>query len=369
MESRAPGRRRIPDVRGAALLAACLTAVTLAVVQGNDWGWGSLRVLGGFVLAAALLAGFLASSRRHPQPLLDPALLGIRSFSVGNVLTVVAGMGFYAYLLTNILWLQYVWKYSIFEAGLALVPGALVAAVVAGLLGDLAQKYGFRIVVVPGAIVWAAAYLWYARFVDPSPHFLTQWLPGQVLSGIGVGATLPILGSATLAAVPGGRFATASAVVSSARQLGGALGIAILVVIIGTPTPANTIDVLRDGWIFCAVCFAVTAAGALFLRTGDVAATADPEETRRIASTCRACRAASRRRRGRRSPAADPARGDRDLPRTTPAGGAARRSRRRGPAWSWPRGTGCSVRATRPTRCTSCSRAGSTSWCRRRPGA
>jgi NTE family protein len=282
VESRAPGRRRLPDVRGAALLAACLTAVTLAVVQGNDWGWGSLRVLGGFVLAAALLAGFLASSRRHPQPLLDPALLGIRSFSVGNVLTVVAGMGFYAYLLTNILWLQYVWKYSIFEAGLALVPGALVAAVVAGLLGDLAQKYGFRIVVIPGAIVWAAAYLWYARFVDPSPHFLTQWLPGQVLSGIGVGATLPILGSATLAAVPGGRFATASAVVSSARQLGGALGIAILVVIIGTPTPANTVDVLRDGWIFCAVCFAVTAAGALFLRAGGVASTADAEKIRAI---------------------------------------------------------------------------------------
>jgi len=283
VESRAPGRRRLPDVRGAALLAACLTAVTLAVVQGNDWGWGSLRVLGGFVLAAALLAGFLASSRRHPQPLLDPALLGIRSFSVGNVLTVVAGMGFYAYLLTNILWLQYVWKYSIFEAGLALVPGALVAAVVAGLLGDLAQKYGFRIVVIPGAIVWAAAYLWYARFVDPSPHFLTQWLPGQVLSGIGVGATLPILGSATLAAVPGGRFATASAVVSSARQLGGALGIAILVVIIGTPTPANTVDVLRDGWIFCAVCFAATAAGALFLRSGAVVVGAASEETRRIA--------------------------------------------------------------------------------------
>lgn len=282
VESRAPGRRRLPDIRGAMLLAACLTSVTLAIVQGNDWGWGSLRVVGGFLLAAALLAGFLASSRRHPQPLLDPALLRIRSFSVGNVLTVVAGMGFYAYLLTNILWLQYVWGYSIFEAGLALVPGALVAAVVAGVLGDLAQKYGFRVIVIPGAIVWCAAYLWYARVVDPTPAFLTQWLPGQILSGIGVGATLPILGSATLFAVPGGRFATASAVVSSARQLGGALGISMLVVIIGTPTPANTVDVLRNGWIFCAVCFAVTAAGAFFLRNGGAETTVVDEEARRI---------------------------------------------------------------------------------------
>jgi predicted acylesterase/phospholipase RssA/CRP-like cAMP-binding protein len=87
-----------------------------------------------------------------------------------------------------------------------------------------------------------------------------------VLSGIGVGATLPILGSAALAAVPGGRFATASAVVSSARQLGGAFGIAILVVIIGTPTATTTVDVLRDGWVFCAACFALTAVGALLLR-------------------------------------------------------------------------------------------------------
>ena len=282
VESRAPGRRRLPDVRGAALLAVGLTALTLAIVQGNDWGWTSARVLAGLLAAAALVAGFVVSSRVHPQPLLDPALLRIRSFTVGNVLTVIAGMGFYAYLLTNILWLKYVWGYPIFKAGLALVPGALVAAAVAGLLGDVAHKYGYRYVVIPGAITWCAAYLWYARVVDPEPAFLTQWLPGQVLSGLGVGATLPILGSAALAAVPGGRFATASAVVSSARQLGGALGIAMLVVIIGTPTPESTVDVLRDGWIFCAACFAVTAVGALLLRVGTAVGQAGEDEHRRI---------------------------------------------------------------------------------------
>ena len=118
---------------------------------------------------------------------------------------------------------------------------------------------------VPGAIVWCAAYLWYATAVDTQPSFLAEWLPGQILSGIGVGATLPILGSAALAAVPGGRFATASAVVSSTRQLGGVLGIAVLVVIIGAPTPLTTVDVLRDGWLFCAGCFALAAVGALLL--------------------------------------------------------------------------------------------------------
>src|SRR3954452_858600 len=271
VESRAPGRRRMPDIKGAALLAVGLTSLTMAVVQGNDWGWASLQTLAAVGIAVLMFGAFVQSSRKHAQPLLDPALLRIRSFSVGNALTVMAGMGFYAYLLTNILWLQYVWGYPIFKAGLALVPGAVVAALVAGVLGEFAQKRGYRYVVVPGAVVWCAAYLWYAEVVGPEPAFLTQWLPGQLLCGLGVGATLPILASATLAAVPGGRFATASAVVSSARQLGGAFGIALLVVIIGTPTAANTVDVLRHGWIFCAACFAVTALGALRLRADGTA--------------------------------------------------------------------------------------------------
>ena len=192
-----------------------------------------------------LLVLFALSSRAHRSPLLDPALLRIPSFGLASLATVVAGLGFYAYLLTNILWLQYVWGYTVLEAGLALVPGALVAAVVAARLGPLANRYGYRPFVVPGAIVWAGAYVWYHQQVGVEPAFWTQWFPGQIISGIGVGATLPLLGSAALAAVPGARYATASALVSSARQLGGVLGIAILVVILDDPTPATAVTAFR----------------------------------------------------------------------------------------------------------------------------
>ena len=279
VESRAPGRRRMPDLRGALLLAGALTLLTLGIVQGEDWGWSSIAVVGSLVGAVALGAGFVASSRAHPQPLLDPALLRIRPFAVGNALTLVAGVGFYAYMLTNILWLQYVWGYEILYAGLALVPGALVAAVVAARLGPVAQAHGYRRVLVPGALVWASAYVWYAGVIGPEPAFWSEWLPGQVLSGIGVGATLPVLGSAALAAVPGGRFATASAVVSSTRQLGGVLGIALLVVIIGTPTPATAEDVLRHGWIFCALAFVAVAVGSMLVREVPAQAPDDHPDT------------------------------------------------------------------------------------------
>jgi len=268
VESRAPGRRARPDLRGALLLAGALGALTLGIVQGGTWGWTSLAVGCCFAVAVGLTAAFVLSSRTHPQPILDPALLRIRAFAVGNCATTLAGMGFYAYLLTNILWLQYVWRYSVLRAGLALVPGALVAALLAAVLGPLAQSRGYRRVVVPGALVWSAAYVWYATRVGTSPAFVSQWLPGQLLSGIGVGATLPLLGSAALAAVPGGRFATASAVNASARQLGGVLGVSLLVVIIGEPlaeTPAQAVTHLRHGWLLSAGCFAAVAVVAAML--------------------------------------------------------------------------------------------------------
>ncbi|GAA2120320.1 DHA2 family efflux MFS transporter permease subunit [Nocardioides bigeumensis] len=283
VESRAPGRRALPDLVGAALMAAALALLTLGLVQSSDWGWGSLGVIGAFVASVVLLGVFVATSRRHPSPLLDPALLRLPSFSVGSLATAVAGVGFYAYLLTNILWLQYIWGYGVLRAGLALVPAALVAAVVASRLGPLAERRGFRIFIVPGALVWAGAYLWYEQQVGLEPAFLTQWLPGQVLSGIGVGATLPLLGSAALAAVPGGRYATASAVVSSARQLGGVLGIAVLVLIIGEPTPATAVDVLRDGWLLSVGAFVVTALIALTLRTPQRAEAEEETEVHRPA--------------------------------------------------------------------------------------
>src|SRR6188472_4045717 len=276
VESRAPGRRVMPDLVGAALLVVSLALLNLAIIKGGDWGWTSPEVIGSFIGAAIALVLFVVSSRRHRAPMLDPTLLRLRSFDLGSAATVAAGFGFYAYLLTNVLWLQYVWGYDVLEAGLALVPGAVVAALVAARLGPLAERVGYRVLVVPGALVWAGAYLWYHQRVGLTPAFWAEWLPGQVLSGIGVGATLPLLGSAALAAVPGGRYATASALVSSARQLGGVLGVSILVLIVGNPTGPGVVAALRDGWMLSIVAFVLVALVALPI--GKVAARSDDED-------------------------------------------------------------------------------------------
>ncbi len=280
VESRASGRRRVPDLRGAALLALGLGCLTLGLIKGPDWGWVGPATIGSFLAAVVAMLGFVASSRHHPTPLIEAAFLRIRSFTAGNTLTLIASAGFYAYLLTHVLFLNYVWGYNLLRAGLAVAPAAFVAAVVAAVLGRVADRHGYRLIIISGALIWTASLLWYIERVGSKPDFLGQWLPGQILQGIGVGATLPMLGSAALAGLAaGGSYATASAVVSSTRQLGAVIGIALLVIVVGTPGRGAAEEALRRGWWLAAVCFAVVAVGGVLLgRTRHAAPGADELE-------------------------------------------------------------------------------------------
>lgn len=264
LESRAPGRRRLPDVRGALSLSAGLAALSLAIVQGPTWGWASAGVVTCLVVTVVAAVAAAVSSRHHPAPILDPQLLAIRAFGLSTAITVLLGLGLYTYLLAHILWLHYVWGYSLLLAGACVAPGAAVAAIVARPLGHLADRYGTRVVAVPGALVWAAAYLWYATQVGVHPHFLGEWLPGQVLSGIGVGATLPVVASGGLMTVPALRYATASAVNATARQVGGVLGIAVLTALVAHPAAATLPGDLRHGWELAGGSFAAAALLAVF---------------------------------------------------------------------------------------------------------
>ncbi|WP_244187508.1 MFS transporter [Mycobacterium gastri] len=266
VESRAAGRRRVPDVRGAVLLATALGLLTLGLIKGPDWGWVSVATIGSLAAAAVAMAGFVISSRYHPAPLIEPALLRIRSFVVGTGLTAVSAAGFYAYLLTHVLFLNYVWGYTLLQAGLALAPAAFVAAIVAAVLGRVADRHGYRLIVGVGALIWAGSLLWYLEFLGSKPDFLGEWLPGQLLQGIGVGATFPLLGSAALSGLAaGGSYATASAVTGTIRQVGAVIGVAMLVILIGTPARGAAEDVLRRGWAMAAICFVAVALGAVFL--------------------------------------------------------------------------------------------------------
>lgn len=186
-ESRAPGRRRIPDLPGALLFAIAIGALVLGVVKGQEWGWDSARITGCF--AAALATGATVAWRCawHRSPVIDLSLFKIRTFSAANAMTVIGAAGFYGYTLSNVLFLTGVWRYPVLQAGLALTPGPVVAVIVAGPASRLAQRIGPRPVLVAGGLLWGGAVMWFVERVGPTPDFAGAWLPGMVLLGIGAG--------------------------------------------------------------------------------------------------------------------------------------------------------------------------------------
>ena len=260
---------RSPDYPGAALLAGALALLVLAISEGPTWGWASVSIVTSFVGAAVIGAIFFVRSARHRDPVLDLTLFRARSFAVANAAVVVYAMGFFAMLLGNILFLTGVWHYSILRAGLAVTPGPLVVAVVSGPAGRLAGRMGFRRVVLVGFAIFAAGLLWYVARVGLDPSYLTVWLPGTLVVGLGIGLTFPILGAAAVSSLHPERFAVGSAVNQTARQVGGALGVAILVVVLGTPHSAQAaLGHFRHVWEFATAMALTSGAICTLLRQG-----------------------------------------------------------------------------------------------------
>jgi EmrB/QacA subfamily drug resistance transporter len=253
-ESKDPAARRVPDPIEVLLVAAVPAALSYAIIEGPDQGWSDPRVIGGFVLAAVLIPVFLRRMRHSGTPVMDPALFRVRQFRVTNVATVLFGTAFYAYLFGNVIFLQTVWHYSVLRAALALAPSPLLVTLVARYAGKLAGRVGYRAVLVTGAAVYAAGICWFALFVTTQPHWLAHWLPGAILTGLGIGMTLPVQSAAATQHLPPARYAVGSAVNSSFRQLGAVLGISVFVAVLGTPAAATALaDYHRVWWVVAAL--------------------------------------------------------------------------------------------------------------------
>jgi MFS family permease len=249
-ESRDPAATRLPDLLGAALAATALGLLALGLVEGNGWGWTSPEVLGAFAGSAALIAVVGYRCLRHPRPVVDLTLFRIPSFRDGTLGTLLFSAAFFSMILGNILFLTGVWGYSVLEAGLAVAPGPLASAIVAGPAGGLADRFGHRALIVPGTLVYATGLL-VLRGAGLDPDYAGTWLPGQVLVGIGIGLAFPTLGAAAAADIPPARFGVASAVTSAGRQLGAVLGTALLIAIVGEPqTVLAAAAVADDAYLF-----------------------------------------------------------------------------------------------------------------------
>lgn len=274
-ESRDEHATGTPDLVGAAVAVLGLGALALAIVEGRSWGWGSTASVLAFGSAALLLGVVVARCASHPVPVVDPALLRIRSFRLGSIGTLLVATAFFATILGNVLFLTEIWGYSVLDAGLAVVPGPVATAIVSGPAGRLADRFGHRAVILPGILVWLGALLVF-RSTGPSPDYLGTWLPAMVLNGVAIGLVFPTFGAAAVSDVPADRFGSASAVSGAFRQFGAVIGTAVLVAVVGDPDPAAALGAAHRGYLVGVVAVLLAGAVAALLRREPVTVALQP---------------------------------------------------------------------------------------------
>jgi EmrB/QacA subfamily drug resistance transporter len=242
------------DLLGAALLSVSVASLVAAIVEGSDWGWSSGRIIGAFALAAVSGAWLVMRSRRHPYPIVEPAVIRHRAVALADLSSLVFFGGFGALVLGGVLFLTGVWHESVLRAGFMIAPGPLLAGLAAFPGGLLGARFGHRIVGTAGALFFAAGGVWWVTHAGATPDWVGAYLPGSILGGFGVGLMLPSLGGAATAPLPPQRFATGSALYAMTRQIGVALGVACLVAILGSASGASSVTAFHHAWIFMIGC-------------------------------------------------------------------------------------------------------------------
>ena len=248
-----------PDGLGALLVTAGVAALSLGLVKGEDWGWGSAATVGVLAFAALALALFVGHCLRARNPLVDPELFRVRTFSGASTLMLLFSIAFGSMLLSIVLWDQTVWGWSALQTGLAIAPGPLMVPLFSFLVaGRLIARYGSGAVIAAGAALFALGVAWWALAAGPTPDYVGDMLGGMLLTGVGVGLTLPTLMATAASSLPPTSFATGSAVVNMLRQVGLAIGVAALVAVLGTPgSPLAAVSAFQSGWTLIAATMAL----------------------------------------------------------------------------------------------------------------
>ncbi len=258
------------DLLGAALLSVSVASLVAAIVEGSDWGWTSARIIGAFAVAAVSGTWLVLRSFRHPNPVIEPAVIRHRAVALADLSSLAFFGGFGALVLGGVLFLTGVWHESVLRTGFLIAPGPLLAGLAAFPGGLLGARFGHRAVGIAGSLLFASGGVWWITHVGATPDWAGAYLPGSLLSGLGVGLMLPSLGGAATAPLPPQRFATGSALYAMSRQIGVALGVACLVAILGSSGAAPSVTSFHHAWVFMIACSLL--AGAVLGGIGSPAA-------------------------------------------------------------------------------------------------
>ena len=269
-ESRDTTVGRDVDFAGVAVLTASLTALVLALVEGNAWGWGSTEIVGLLAGAVIGLAAFVAIELRVKVPMVEFRFFSDRNFLGAVVVALIISFAMLGVFFFLAIYMQDILKYSPLEAGIRFLPSTLMIVALAPISGRMADRYGPRWLIVGGMLMIAASLYTFTGIAVDSSYL--DLLPGFMLLGIGIAMTMSPMTSAAMNAVAVEKAGIASGVLSMFRMIGGSLGVAITGAIfqgaVGTPnfaeaSPQEFVDGLSQ---------AMTVSGAIALAGAVIAA-------------------------------------------------------------------------------------------------
>jgi EmrB/QacA subfamily drug resistance transporter len=261
-ESRDESAVQSLDIPGLAASAIGLFSLTYAFIEASNYGWTSARILGAFAIAAVALVTFALLELHQRAPMLDLSLFQNRTFSGANAAMLFVGLAMFGTFFFVSLYMQNVLGYSPVQAGASFLPMTILIILIAPRAGALTDRVGSRWL-VGGGMTLLSGMLFYYTTLGAQESFWAL-LPGLLLGGVGMGMTMTPVTAAAMSAVPVDKAGVGSAVLNSARQVGGSLGIAVMGSIVASAGSylVGFHDALRVGALLCLV-GAVVAVSAI----------------------------------------------------------------------------------------------------------
>jgi predicted MFS family arabinose efflux permease len=229
------------DVLGTVLVTGAMLLLVYTLVKAPDVGWGETRTIGGLIGAAVLLLAFLLNEQRGRNPLLPLSIFRIRGLAAADFTQLVALAGFLSMFFFLSLYMENVLGYSPLQTGSAYLPLCFGVGMAAGIASKLLPRTGSRPLMIAGLLLAAAGIYWLSR-IPVDGEYLTDLLPGLMVTSFGLGLAFVSITAAANANVPADKAGIAAALLNASQQLGGALGLAIL----SAMSTARTHDLLAD---------------------------------------------------------------------------------------------------------------------------
>jgi len=275
-ESRDTSHEQRLDLPGLVTSGIALFALVYALIEANGKGWTSPLILGLFAVAAVSGTAFVLLELHQRLPMFDMTLFRNPTFAGANTVALLVSLAMFGVFFFISLYMQNVLGYSAVRAGVAFLPMTVLIILVAPFAGRSSDRLGSRWLMTAGMTLVGCSLLVFAQLQPDSSYF--QLLPGMILGGVGMATTMTPMTAAVLSSVPVDKAGVGSGMLNTFRQVGGALGIALMGAILasGSNTAladgASKVDAFMNGlhhalYVAAVIAFAAALTAAVTVRS------------------------------------------------------------------------------------------------------